>query len=166
MSPEYPCASRSMPPRNSSANALRIEEESHLWSWIQRINVASRSSKKSGSPAWTRTKNLSVNSRLLCQLSYRGMLSQPLTLAKKAKNRQTRRLIAENRVDFADPLGVSKPRFHIGIDSLAEEANYLCVRICGVWGDYQVWRGPEWVPIRQRLGIGHVDSRTGNDTSR
>ena len=24
-------------------------------------------------PAWTRTKNLSVNSRLLCQLSYRGM---------------------------------------------------------------------------------------------
>lgn len=26
-----------------------------------------------GSPAWTRTKNLPVNSRLLCQLSYRGM---------------------------------------------------------------------------------------------
>ena len=27
-----------------------------------------------GSPDWTRTNNLPVNSRLLCQLSYRGML--------------------------------------------------------------------------------------------
>jgi hypothetical protein len=28
------------------------------------------------SPTWTRTKNLPVNSRLLCQLSYRGLLKQ------------------------------------------------------------------------------------------
>ena len=27
-----------------------------------------------GSPTWTRTKNLPVNSRLLCQLSYGGMV--------------------------------------------------------------------------------------------
>jgi hypothetical protein len=27
-----------------------------------------------GSPGWTRTSNPSVNSRMLCQLSYRGML--------------------------------------------------------------------------------------------
>ena len=26
------------------------------------------------SPDWTRTSNLPINSRLLCQLSYRGML--------------------------------------------------------------------------------------------
>jgi hypothetical protein len=26
-----------------------------------------------GSPGWTRTNNLPVNSRLLCQLSYRGL---------------------------------------------------------------------------------------------
>ncbi len=26
-----------------------------------------------GSPTWTRTKNLPINSRLLCQLSYRGL---------------------------------------------------------------------------------------------
>src|SRR4051812_17118598 len=35
-----------------------------------------------GSPAWTRTKNLSVNSRLLCQLSYRGSLYSPASLAR------------------------------------------------------------------------------------
>lgn len=34
------------------------------------ISLGSR--RERGSPAWTRTKNLSVNSRLLCQLSYRG----------------------------------------------------------------------------------------------
>jgi hypothetical protein len=28
-----------------------------------------------GSPGWTRTSNLSVNSRMLCQLSYRGPMS-------------------------------------------------------------------------------------------
>ena len=28
------------------------------------------------SPSWTRTNNLPVNSRLLCQLSYRGSLEQ------------------------------------------------------------------------------------------
>jgi hypothetical protein len=30
------------------------------------------------SPAWTRTKNPSVNSRMLCQLSYRGKLGRAL----------------------------------------------------------------------------------------
>ncbi len=30
-----------------------------------------------GSPNWTRTNNLPVNSRLLCQLSYRGLLVLP-----------------------------------------------------------------------------------------
>ena len=30
--------------------------------------------RRGGSPDWTRTNNLPVNSRLLCQLSYRGML--------------------------------------------------------------------------------------------
>ena len=34
------------------------------------------------SPTWTRTKNLSVNSRLLCQLSYGGSLCSIDTLAK------------------------------------------------------------------------------------
>lgn len=29
------------------------------------------------SPDWTRTSNLPVNSRLLCQLSYRGLLRVP-----------------------------------------------------------------------------------------
>ena len=28
---------------------------------------------KIGSPAWTRTTNLLVNSQVLCQLSYRGL---------------------------------------------------------------------------------------------
>jgi hypothetical protein len=31
-----------------------------------------------GSPGWTRTSNPSVNSRMLCQLSYRGMLQMRL----------------------------------------------------------------------------------------
>gem|GEM_PF-5604746 len=33
---------------------------------------ARRRERSDGSPTWTRTKNLPVNSRLLCQLSYRG----------------------------------------------------------------------------------------------
>jgi hypothetical protein len=35
-----------------------------------------------GSPGWTRTNNPSVNSRMLCQLSYRGSLS-PHRLARR-----------------------------------------------------------------------------------
>ncbi len=32
---------------------------------------------QSGSPAWTRTTNILVNSQALCQLSYRGMEGRP-----------------------------------------------------------------------------------------
>lgn len=32
--------------------------------------------RPSRSPTWTRTKNLRINSALLCQLSYRGLLKQ------------------------------------------------------------------------------------------
>ena len=41
----------------------------------QKGNHNSKIAEKSegeGSPVWTRTKNLPVNSRLLCQLSYGG----------------------------------------------------------------------------------------------
>src|SRR5690606_11400422 len=49
-----------------------------------------------GSPAWTRTKNLSVNSRLLCQLSYRGSsrfarARQPLKTSKLREVRMSPR---------------------------------------------------------------------------
>jgi hypothetical protein len=35
-----------------------------------------------GSPTWTRTKNLPINSRLLCQLSYRGLRASPGNTSK------------------------------------------------------------------------------------
>ena len=40
-----------------------------------------------GSPGWTRTNNLPINSRLLCQLSYRGMswAFQPAALRNHSK---------------------------------------------------------------------------------
>ena len=42
------------------------------------LNLRFRSSEafSQRSPGWTRTNNLPVNSRLLCQLSYRGMCSE------------------------------------------------------------------------------------------
>src|SRR5215213_9927306 len=36
------------------------------------------------SPGWTRTSNPSVNSRMLCQLSYRGMLQMRLYVSRPA----------------------------------------------------------------------------------
>lgn len=38
-----------------------------------------------GSPVWTRTKNLPVNSRLLCQLSYGGSLCGHGSLRRRAR---------------------------------------------------------------------------------
>jgi hypothetical protein len=37
----------------------------------------------SGSPTWTRTKNLPVNSRLLCQLSYRGSQARVVRISPR-----------------------------------------------------------------------------------
>ena len=34
------------------------------------------------SPGWTRTSNPSVNSRMLCQLSYRGRLARDVAIAR------------------------------------------------------------------------------------
>jgi hypothetical protein len=42
------------------------------------------------SPTWTRTKNLPVNSRLLCQLSYRGMALWCLDTLAKVRVRPNR----------------------------------------------------------------------------
>ncbi|MDX6363332.1 MAG: hypothetical protein QOC85_2342, partial [Streptomyces sp.] len=49
------------------------------WTRTSNLPVNSRllcqlSYRRSSSPDWTRTSNLPVNSRLLCQLSYRGLL--------------------------------------------------------------------------------------------
>ena len=48
------------------------------------LNLRFRSSEafSQRSPGWTRTNNLPVNSRLLCQLSYRGMVQRGQTVAK------------------------------------------------------------------------------------
>ena len=53
--------------------------------------------RPSSSSTWTRTKNLPINSRLLCQLSYRGMLKQldhltkPRPCAKSTRGRRRNR---------------------------------------------------------------------------
>ena len=39
--------------------------------------------RRTGSPDWTRTSNPSVNSRMLCQLSYRGICVDRITPAKQ-----------------------------------------------------------------------------------
>ena len=81
------------------------------------------------------------------------MLSQPLTLAKKAKNRQTDCLVTEIRVYFANPRRLTKPSLHVRVDSLAEQANHLSIRVCGVRSNNQIGGIPEFVTIRQRLWI-------------
>ena len=53
----------------SSSNKLGIN-----WSAMQAGQRPQASDLRVCSPDWTRTSNLPINSRLLCQLSYRGML--------------------------------------------------------------------------------------------
>lgn len=58
-------------------NAKARLERAGLSSYLQ-----SYSSDVACSPGWTRTNNLPINSRLLCQLSYRGMLRLLLSDAR------------------------------------------------------------------------------------
>src|SRR5918995_4044414 len=74
----------------------------------------------SGSPGWTRTNNPSVNSRMLCQLSYRGKAAtgsprqRPATIAKRAPATKSRQrsgqadLLAHPREPGTDLLGDSR----------------------------------------------------------
>jgi hypothetical protein len=45
-----------------------------LWASARLSSQVSGTDLRVCSPDWTRTSNLPINSRLLCQLSYRGML--------------------------------------------------------------------------------------------
>ncbi len=43
-----------------------------FWGWILTTELAKPLDLRFGSPRWTRTINPAINSRMLCQLSYRG----------------------------------------------------------------------------------------------
>src|SRR5690606_6378206 len=76
------------------------------------------------SPSWTRTNNLPVNSRLLCQLSYRGSLEQLGYFIKDSGTTKSAAAapgsIARFRVDNSDKTTVVPERLYGDPQPLAE----------------------------------------------
>ena len=50
----------------------------HQFKWNEPVKKSRKPKQKTGSPTWTRTKNLAVNSRSLYRLSYRGNMHRAL----------------------------------------------------------------------------------------
>src|SRR5947209_174092 len=86
---------------------------------------ATAKTSRIGSPGWTRTTNPPVNSRMLCQLSYRGLLGvredigaeRVLTLAYRRTHAQPdrppagRRMVVAMGQDGCTPTNLERDRF-------------------------------------------------------
>src|SRR6478752_414156 len=67
----------------------------------------------SGSPGWTRTNNPPINSRMLCQLSYRGSRPQTLATRRRVAKSGSGRVVADLGLGLAQ--GKVGHGHHLGV---------------------------------------------------
>ena len=105
------------------------------------------------SPSWTRTNNLPVNSRLLCQLSYRGLLKQLDYFSKHltplmSSGTPGARSVSRSRVNDATKLTRASERAHVVRDARREQRPRHLWRVGRVHGARPCW-GPATADDRQ-----------------
>ena len=96
-------------PLNPAGLATRMKKRRALSRSAFHVNQwgAKVRSRLKGSPTWTRTRNLAVNSRSLYQLSYRGKRSRSHLFYGVSRNSATRHTITDNAVIVQSPSKVA-----------------------------------------------------------